>query len=108
MKHRRRESIVQLSADIESVGLLDRDLRATFHGIIEYIDQDAAAKQTADAAADDARRWSDLVDGRSGPGVVEDATPGYHDDSADQAGHRRRTRPRAVCGEGARVAYIDT
>ncbi len=72
MKHRRRESIVQLSADIESVGLLDRDLRATFHGIIEYIDQDAAAKQTADAAADDARRLAEEAQAASAATAAEE------------------------------------
>ena len=71
MKRRRRESIVQLSADIGSVGLLDRDLRATFDGIIEFIDQDASAKQSADAAADEARRLTEEAHAASAAQAAE-------------------------------------
>jgi hypothetical protein len=71
MRRRRRESIVQLSADIQSVGLLDRDLRDTFDGILKYIDQDAAAKQAADAAADEARRLAEEEQGLSAAKAAE-------------------------------------
>ena len=70
MKHRRRDSVVTLSADIESVGLLDRSLRETFDSIISYIDANTADRAAADAAAEEARRLAAEAEGQS---VAQDA-----------------------------------
>ena len=52
-----------------------KDLRElgfkTFDGIIEFIDQDASAKQSADAAADEARRLTEEAHAASAAQAAE-------------------------------------